>query len=184
MALRAGLFFKGNRAYGIEHGPAGVIEFIQFDLILNETHNFSSEVTEFNVEDGSIISDHIKNNLENGSVTGLVTNFTLNRFGIVTNRAQDAFDALKLLRKERKLVTLITVMEVYNNVAITDVSVDRSSDTGEAIALNITFKKVNVVKLKSVQIDTGITVNNMETNQNRQTGAESDAGRTVGTIVQ
>ncbi len=172
MALRAQLFFRNNRKYGVGD--------IKFDLILSENHNFSNEVTEHNIEDGSTISDHIKNNPETGSVTGLITNFTIHTFGITKNRAQDAFDAFKSLWKERTLVTIVTVMEVYNDVAITDVSVDRSSSTGESLALNISFQKANIVKLKTVQVDVGITLDGTETNANRQASPQADVGRTVG----
>lgn len=166
------LFFK-NREYGVGS--------IKFDLILSESHNMANQVTEHNVEDGSVISDHIKNELENGALSGLITNFSLNVFGAFTNRAQDAFDALVQLWKEKTLVTIVTVMKVYEDVAITNVNVDRAEDTGEAIVLNISFKKVNVVKLETVVI--GAVANklaDMKSSQNRQAAPAADAGRTTG----
>ena len=64
------LFFKGVQSYGI-----GILK---FDLLLSEDHNFDNTITEHPVEDGSIISDHIQNELENGSLTGLISNFSVN----------------------------------------------------------------------------------------------------------
>lgn len=166
------LFFE-KREYGVGS--------IKFDLILTESHNFSNEITEHNVEDGSVITDHIKNNLENGSLTGIISNFSLKVFGVFTNRAQDAFDELIRLWKEKTLVTILTVMKVYEDVAITDVSIDRSGDTGEAISLNISFKKVNIVKLKTVKIDLTVNVGAMNTDQNKQASPKLELGRTTGT---
>ncbi len=172
ISLPINLFFRDNRDYGVGT--------LRFDLILSETHNFSSMVTEHNVEDGSIISDHIKNELENGSLTGIISNFTLNKFGLISNRAQDAFDELIWLWESKELVTITTVMRVYEDVAITNVSVDRSADTGEAISLNITFKAVKTVKLKTVQIDVGVNIGDMKTNLKRQSAPSTEIGRTTG----
>jgi hypothetical protein len=165
----AQLFFKGNRDYGVGT--------ITFDLLLTESHSFSNTITDHNVEDGSIITDHIKNNLESGGVTGIISNFTIKQNALISNRAQDAYDELKRLWKSRELVTVITVMEVYEDVAITDVSIDRSSDTGEAITLNISFRKVKKVTLQEIVIFAGVNPKDMSVNQNRQIANSSDNGR-------
>lgn len=166
------LFFRNNRDYGVGS--------ITFDLILTENHNFSNEVTQYNVENGSVISDHIRNNLENGSLSGLISNFTLRKYGLFTNRAQDAFDEFVRLWKEKTLVTIVTVMRVYDDVAITNVSVDRSGDTGEAIVLNVSFQKVKQVSLKAVLIDVAVNIKNMKSKINRQSAPPANIGRTVG----
>lgn len=170
MAL-ARLFFRGNRRYRVGS--------ITLDLILNESHELPNIVTPHNVEDGSQITDNIKNELQNGSLTGLITNFTLRIFGILTNRAQNAFEEMERLWRSRELVTIVTVMKVYSNVAITNVNVARSDVTGEAIALNVSFQEVKKVKLKTVLIDTSVNVKDMSTAQNQQAATPFDAGRTV-----
>lgn len=172
MALPTTLFFAGNREYGIDS--------IKFDLVISESHNFNNIVSEHDVEDGSRISDHIKNNLETGNLTGLISNFSLNVGFLVSNRAQDAFDELIRLWKKRIPVTMVTVMRVYENVAIMDVMVDRSSDTGEAIALNVSFQQIKTVKLKEVQIDVGVRIRDTKSDQNRQSSPRAEIGRTVG----
>ena len=153
---------------------------ISFDLILNENHSMSNEITEHDVEDGSVITDHIKNNLQSGSLVGLVTNFTIS-FGndaILANRAQDAFDAMERLWKERTLLTIITVLKVYENVAITNVSVARSEASGEANAFSVSFRQMNIVKLKTTQIDAKINLKTMKTDQNRQSSKKTEIGTT------
>jgi len=166
------LFFRNNRTYRVGS--------IKFDLLLGEDHNFSNNVTSHSVEDGSVIMDHIRNNMENGSLAGLISNFTISTNGIFSNRAQDAFDELQRLWKDRVLVTVVTVMKVYEEVAITNVDIARSDTTGEAIILNITFMKVKVVKLKAVEVDLAVTVNDMKTDGNRQAAPSAQLGRTVG----
>lgn len=171
------LLFKGNRDFGIE-SDIGVIT---FDLILSEAHNYSNEVTEHVVEDGSRITDHIKNNLENGSLSGLITNFSIKRRFQVENFAQDAYDELKRIWKSREAVTITTIMEKYDNMGITNVDIARSDETGEAIVLNISFKKIKVVKLKTTLIDANVRQRNMNNNTNRQASPKLEAGTTTGT---
>lgn len=166
------LLFKGNRDFGIESD----IGIITFDLILSEAHNLSSQVTEHPVEDGSVITDHIKNNLENGTLSALFTNFSIRRRFQVENIAQTAHDEIKRIWKARQLVTITTVMEKYENVAIENVDEQRSADTGAATILNISFKKVEVKKLKTTLIDANVRQKNMNNNLNRQAAPKLEGG--------
>lgn len=169
--IPAQIFFRGNRRFRVGT--------ISLDLILSEAHNLPNVVTPHNIEDGSQITDNIKNELQNGSLTGLVTNFTLRIPGILVNRAQNAFEEMERLWRSRQLVTIVTVMKVYSNVAITNVNVARSDNTGEAIALNVSFQEVKRVKLKTVQIDVDVKVGAMDNNRNRQAASPTDLGRTT-----
>jgi len=170
MALtKVGLFFKKNRRYGVG--------FYVFDLILNEQHSFKNTVTEHNVENGQPITDHIENELQRGGLTGLVTTFSLSQPGVAAgNRAQWAFEMLETIWQERLLVTVTTILKVYENVAVTDVTVNRSESTGEALSIGVTFKQVKVVKLKKSIVEAGVTVNNMDSDLNRQATPSINAG--------
>ena len=179
MAIPLKLFF--GRDYKIDSKKGSVT----FDLILSESHNISNEVSEHPVEDGSVISDHIKNNLENGSLTVMVSNFSLNIFtSVLSDRAQDAYDEIVRIWKNRELVTIVSVLKVYDDVAITDVSTARSADTGSAIVMDIGFKKVKIVKLKTVLIDVGVKIKGTTTSIERQASPPTDQGRTIGKTVQ
>lgn len=172
--VTAALFFRNNRTYKISN--------IELDLILAESHNFSNTVTQFNVEDGSIISDHIQNNLENGSLTGLVSNFSLKRGGIVTsNKAQDVFNALRLLWKKRTPIQIVTIYRVYNNVAITNINPIRDDTTGEAISFELSFQEINIVKLQEVVIEAKISLADMDSELNQQSSPNLNLGRITAT---
>lgn len=174
--VKAALFFRSNRVYKISS--------IELDLILSESHNFSNTVTQLNVEDGSIISDHIQNNLENGSLTGLVSNFSLKRAGSITsNRAQEVFDELRDLWKKRSLIQVVTIYRVYNNVAITNINPVRDDTTGEAISFELSFQEVNIVKLQEVVIEAKISLANMDNEINQQASPNLDLGRLSATPV-
>lgn len=65
------LLFKSGGYYV---SADGVLNSIEFDLLLDEQHSLEAEVTQHTVDDGSTISDHIRNLPRKGSLTGFVTN--------------------------------------------------------------------------------------------------------------
>lgn len=171
MALPITLFFRENRIYGMD--------FIVFDLLLTEQHNFDAAITDHPIEDGSEISDHIQNSLEYGNLTALITNFSISRSGILTNEAQDVFDSLVELWEAKTIMDIWTVMKVYEDVAISSMPIARDADTGEAIIIQVSFKKVKFVTLQEISLELSVKVNNLNTKRNRQIAARHRAGATV-----
>ena len=165
------LFFKGNRTYGVGN--------IKFDLLYTESHNFDSAVSVHPVEDGSQISDHIQNAMESGSITGLISNYSINADVITSNRAQDVFNALVSLWNERTLVTITSILKVYDNVAITSMPIIRDASSGESIIIQLSFQQVKVVKLQELELVLSVKVNDLDSDINQQTVDVIDAGRTV-----
>lgn len=169
--LPASLFFKNNRKYGVGS--------ITFDLVLSENHNFNSVVTEHPIEDGSEITDHIENELENGTLNGLISNFSLTAGDVTTNRAQDVFEAMVALWNEKTPVTITTVLRVYENVVITSMPFMRDASQGDSLPISISFKKIRIVKLQEVVLELAVKVNDLESSENKQVAAEVDVGETT-----
>lgn len=165
------LFFQGNRDYRVGS--------LSFDLVLKEQHTFNNRITSHPVEDGSAVADHIENELLSGSLSALISNFSLKTEALTSNRAQDAFNEMERLWRTRELVTIVTVMRVYEDVAIRSVGVARSADTGEAIALNIDFQAVRRVSLKRANLDVAIDVESMDDDVSRQAAPPADVGQTT-----
>lgn len=163
------LFFNRPNNYGVEWSGGNII----FDLNLGESHNRDSAISDKNIEDGSIISDHIQNGLENGSLTGYVTSWDINRSDtdILTNKPQDFFDLLEELWKAKELVTILTAYKKYENVIITNWSLSKSNSY-EDMSVTLNFRKVNVVKLQEITIELDIkpTKNNKQANKNVNIG--------------
>lgn len=166
-----GLFFQNKRSYGLGN--------ITFDLLLSESHSLNNTITEYNIEDGSSIADHIYNNLRTGSISGLVTNFSINSEGITSNRAKDAYDLFVELWKNKELVTLTTVLEVYDNVAIENVSTSVNDGTGESLVFDVSFRQINIVKLQEIQATATISIDDMDSDINKQSAVEADQGKTT-----
>lgn len=162
------LFARSDCAYGVED--------IAFDLILDEDHSKTAKVTEYAVEDGSPISDHIEVQPRELKFTALVSNFSIGA-QIVTpgyNRAAETWTALKLLMDDKRLVTITTVLERYPSMAITSVSAPRSDKSGEAVEFSVTAREVRVVKLRATTI-TGVV--RPRTDAEKQASTKVDGGR-------
>jgi hypothetical protein len=186
-------------AYGIGEGFAEKKPFtegldftsggsITFDLILEENHLLENDVTEHAVENRTPISDHIRNKLRTGTMTGLISNFSLNSFiwesGVVgalaeNVRTQKAYDVIVDLWKKRVPVDIVTVLEVYKNVVITNVNLSRDGDTGDAQEFQISFKEIEIRKLEKVSGVTKINVGDMNEDINRQVALKTEVGRQV-----
>jgi hypothetical protein len=163
------LFFRNNRQYRVGS--------IVLDLLLSEGHNFSSEITQFNIEDGSEITDHIRKMLFQGTLTAKVTNFSLFQFGITSNRAQEAYDKLKEIWERGELVDIVTVYDVFENVGISNISTARDFSTGEAIEFNISFQEVNIVQLQEILIVANVKLLDMVSDTNKQASPKLDVGK-------
>ena len=165
------ILFKGLRRYGVGQ--------IKFDLLVSEDHGINSDVTNFTVENGAEISDHIHNQIEKGSITGLISNYSLRGGLFNTNKVQVVFNALMELWKSKKLVDVSTMLRLYRDVAITSMPIMKSADDGESVTIQIAFQKVKIVKLQNIDLELDIHVKNLDTDLNKQVAEKTDVGRTV-----
>ena len=143
---------------------------------LSESHSLDSEVTSHPVENGSPISDHIERKLRSGSSSFLISNYSLKQGELSTNRVQDIYDLFKQLWKAKELVTLVTDLEVYENVAITKVGISRQAGVGEAGTFEVSFTEFRIIRLKKVSVDASIIITELETPESQQASPPADMG--------
>jgi len=179
----------GN-AYGVDGGKVtGVLE---FDLLLSESHNFQSTVTQHPIENGREVTDHIKNHLRTGSLTGLVSAYSikLRTFTSLGDRIkspfsfmdaeQNAYDTLEKIWQARTPITIVTLMRVYKDVAITDMKTAKSAEDGRSITFSISFKELKKVSLKRLEVTADVEVNDLDSNLSKQASPAENAGRQGG----
>jgi len=137
---------------------------IKFDLILAESHSFENSVTSHALQDGTVISDHIYNKLQTGTLKGMVSNYSIiKNFGILTgvfnetslmslsnpfgipNKMKNTYDAFKKLWQSRELVTIVTMLQSYTDVAITSINIDRDGDSGHSQTFEVSFQQIKKV---------------------------------------
>jgi len=172
LKIPAMLFGGRKRSKSIKSNSFSLV----FDLQISESHSFNSDVTNHPVEGGSPISDHIERKLRSGSSSFFISNYSLKIGELETNRVQDVYDLFKQLWKSKQLVTLVTDLEVYKNVAITSVSISRSAGTGEAGTFEVSFTEFRIVRLKKISVDASIIITELETEESQQASPPVELG--------
>lgn len=117
---------------------------LSFDTMLTEEHKFTSKVTSYPVENGTIVSDHILKYPVTINLSGYVTDTPLSFLAILAsfNRSTAAFDRLVQLHKNRAVFKVVTGIRVYENMTITQLDVPRSIKTGQALVFNIQLQEI------------------------------------------
>jgi hypothetical protein len=154
---------------------------VLFDLNLGEQHNFDNIITSHKIEDGSDITDHIKNQLRAGTLTGFISNYSLSTFipPAAKNRIKDVYEALKAFWEEETTGDIVTYFETYKNVAISNISVG-SPDNGTAARYQVSFREIKTVKLKEQVITADIRPGALNNPNAKQASPITNVGQQTG----
>lgn len=120
---------------------------IWFDCAEDVDHNFPSTVTEFPIEDGASVSDHMVNGNAVFSVTGIFSDARLRRpdpQGNATLPDQptqaETYKSLQKLRADRKSFSLLTPLDTYTNIVLKDLGMPRNK--GDALSVRMEFVQI------------------------------------------
>lgn len=153
---------------------------LQLDATLQEVHDYQNQVTSFPVEDGSSITDHIKIEPDEFQINGFVTNSPISVFqknnsevirnvdGTVdvknlqrsssVNNVELALDQLLKISGRKveggnidpELVTIVSGLRVYSNMAMLSCTIPRGPRTGDALEFSARFRQVKTVATETV----------------------------------
>jgi len=143
---------------------------LQFDCILTETHGLDATVTEHPIEDGSIISDHIRRNRKMLELNGFVTNTPIINLEKEKNKSPNINDtdtpddrvavALTLIDdmiEKGTLVDVVTPLIIYRNMAIVSRSIPRTASTGNVLDVSLVLQEVILTQTKTVSAPVPVT---------------------------
>ena len=144
-----------------------VIGVLTLDAALSVSHQKTSEVTEFEVEKGSNITDHIRPKPVSVTVNGIVSNTPIGtlqservlqltgfEFRSTVDGAnatenpgyvQSAYLELKRIFEAQELVKLVTELETYENMAMRSLDIPRDVQTGDCIRFSAQFQQVRLI---------------------------------------
>lgn len=114
---------------------------VVLDATLTEDHEYNARVTNYPVEDGRIISDHIINEPETVQITGIVTDTPLS-FLSSFNRSINAFNRLIQIHRNKERITVVTGIRVYTDMVMTSLQVPRNVQTGQSLNFVIELQKI------------------------------------------
>jgi hypothetical protein len=153
------------------------IEVISLDATISTGLSWPATVTEHPVEDGSLISDHVRLDSETVTVTGFVTNtpVTLLGVGADDSLARGAMDALVELRESKELVQIVTDVHSFADMMLTTLDAPRDATNPNALEFTALFTKVRKVSTAVIDFPEDDTARRAEPTSElgRQTPAES-----------
>jgi len=143
---------------------------IGFDITRSQDHAFDNTVTSNPIEDGSHITDHIINEPDRLNLRGMITDTPVRFLSGIQDiaeqglggesRSKSTFDTFKELRDTKALVTIVTGLNIYTNMAIRSFTVPRDNTTGETLEFTLDLINVKVVSSKTVAVADQIVKDN------------------------
>src|SRR4029079_6347961 len=105
--------------------------YLSLDVLVSESLSLPSKVTMYPVEDGNEdITDHITAGNEELTIVGSIASgsaFGMEFGSRCYSKMIDAIDQLRKMHKERKMVTVVTGLGKYEDMAFTNLSIDRNN---------------------------------------------------------
>lgn len=142
-----------NVLYNWINGTRTAIGVLELDALLTESTSLRSQITEYPVEDGSVISDHITHDAETLSIEGVITSAgTLFNISKGKTKLVSAKETLRQLHVSRSLITVTTGIDMYEDFAIENCEISRSAEGGEKFDVSMTLKKIKKVTLRTAEI--------------------------------
>lgn len=121
---------------------------VAIDVRVSENHTFKSRTTDYPIEDGSVLADHVIVDPFVIGMTGIISNTPLPRLGsemsttgIGERRSDVAYEALVKANRNKSTVIYESTLATYSG-ALTDLSVQKDSNSGESLPFSATFKEI------------------------------------------
>lgn len=122
------------------------IDDILVDATPSEAPTFSNEITENPVEDGTVITDHINNNPNTLELNVVIT-------GEYEGSPQEKYERLLEIRNEREIISVIGALQVYENMAISEINLEKSADNAKGYSGTISFQQVKFATAETVTVE-------------------------------
>ncbi|TFL14223.1 hypothetical protein CSC67_08710 [Pusillimonas caeni] len=133
-------------------GAQSMIGSVPLDALLIEDTELAANISQYPVEDGTVISDHITREPERLAVSGVVTAAGITMFGAGGRSKLIATkEALRQIHEQRLPVTIVTGMDVYADYAMSNAKMSRTNE-GEKLTLDCEFQKIEKAQLKQADI--------------------------------
>lgn len=162
----------------IETDTAGIL---QFDVTESETHKSTAKVTDHPVETGAQISDHVINEPDTLDLIAWVTNTPIastdQLIAFSPARAEQAYEQLRQMKSTGAPCAAETTLRTYESMLITELTITRNKDTGQAISVSLKLKELQTATNQTVAAPTPkmLRGNTLKEEGKKPTDAASEA---------
>ena len=113
--------------------------------IIEVRHDQSNRVTEFPVESGATITDHVQALPVRISIRGMVGDLFLQR-GFKKADIATAWEQLRTFMETAELLDFVTDVRSYENMVITSISAPRNAAVGRAMTFTMDMQEIRLVE--------------------------------------
>lgn len=163
---------------------------IWFDCATDVNHTWPTKVTEYPIESGASVSDHMINGNATFSVTGIFSDSRLRKPDPQGNSTlpdqpsqSDTYRALQKLREDRQSFSLLTALDTYPNVVLKSLGMPR--DSGTALKVTMEFEQIRLATSGTTTVrlvgSNGANVKKVEKGTDTKTATDTSAGSKQGT---
>ena len=120
---------------------------VEFDVLVASNGTLAAEVPDYPVEDGFSVTDTIITKPKELNMTLYLSDNPVtwyNRLGSGPGRVQMVEGQLRSLFAERKLLTVLTSTDRYQNMCITSVGIEKTKENGSGRGISVSMKQVNI----------------------------------------
>lgn len=156
------------------------IAYLKLDGSISETHSRSAKITENEVEDGSVISDHVRLSPISLTMSCIISDVPVSLLGLgvsqddflgaakeyvggkknafeglaknPTRTPQEAWKYLEQTWKDRTPFSVVTSLQRYENMIITDLTAPRSAENGKSLIFDIQMREIKIAKSSVVTV--------------------------------
>lgn len=190
----ASLFYRKDDEMGIKSLP--------FDLFISEKHSLNFKIGDHPLQDGTTVSDHVQQELQEVTIEGMFTNHSVKKKSStntvefaddlgtnevkpsITNTALDKFDELKKIAKKKEPVRLVCSLDTYPKMVIASIDYERDEKSGSSIRFSMKLREVVIVKLKSTSKIYPFDPSTMKTDNDKLIAQMKSQGKTSAEIAQ
>ena len=124
------------------------------EILLDESHEYSTTSTDYPVESGVSVSDHVIKNPQKVTLNFLVSDTPLTILGarnvanslLGVTETQKAYDYFSTLWKDGEVFRLITKYEVFFDMIVESFTPSRNNRLGQALNFSVILKKFKTVQ--------------------------------------
>jgi len=179
----------------------GKIKDLEIDVTVREVHKFINDITEYPIENGSVVTDHVRQQPDRLTMEGIITNtpvIPLNSVigslvrGDNSNRNEAAFNELltmggfsvskqpgeKPIRiGPPQIIDIVTSLRLYTGMIIGDISVTVDNTTDNSLVFTVEFRQVVFVNSDITVINKANSLNGKAKNIKNQNSPTVDNGK-------
>jgi hypothetical protein len=156
----------------------GKIDTIELDCVLHESHTYKNTITDFPVERGYNISDHIIRSPEQVTLEGIISNTPVNKDSVYTGNGDDAnpspvgdrrlaaLESLLIVAgydtpeqqpdsviNLAKIVDIVTGLRVYHSMVLMTLDIPRDAASANILRFTAEFKRITITESGTAKIE-------------------------------